>query len=155
MYGRLSPNKRESGQSHQKSPLAGVEACHRDHRHASTCVNTRDPDLVFYLDLQRDLCHSDSRNQSAKHLNVCEHWDLDLESGLSPHDQLPTEKTIPESSVESCPKTGFVNFTWFCVRNHWQSTQGTSGPCSRLHTCFVFEKIVSAEPTPKKTVCHH
>ena len=120
MYGRLSPNKRESGQSHQKSPLAGVEACHRDHRHASTCVNTRDPDLVlvFYLDLQRDLCHSDSRNQSPKHLNVCEHWDLDLESGLSPHDQLPTEKTIPESSVESCPKTGFVNFTWFCVRNH-------------------------------------
>ena len=65
------------------------------------------------------------------------------------------QQKIPESSVESCPKTGFVNFTWFCVRNHWQSTQGTSGPCSRLHTCFVFENLVSAEPTPKKTVCHH
>ena len=43
---------------------------------------------------------------------------LGSRSRLSPHDQLPTEKTIPESSVESCPKTGFVNFTWFCVRNH-------------------------------------
>ena len=29
-----------------KSQEAGAAACHRDHRHASPCVNTTDPDLV-------------------------------------------------------------------------------------------------------------
>ena len=148
MYGRLSPNKRESGQSHQKSPLAGVEACHRDHRHASTCVNTRDPDLVlvFYLDLQRDLCHSDSRNQSAKHLNVCEHWDLDLEPGLSP---VTNRKDNSRVICRKLPKNWVRQF--HLVKCQKSLTINTR----HFWSVFVFEKIVSAEPTPKKTVCHH